>query len=295
MRLIGLAVIERLQEKTMTRRLLLGFSLLLATGCAPATNTPAQDVTWAAYQVCRTRTGTNVVVTQVSPDGRYAWIAPDRGTRVPEFETCMREEVAKAPRPQAVTAAVPPPRARKTITGPIDKPEWKVGSEWVYRYESPSEGGTFTWRLNRIENLANEPHYVIKAGSREMFYRVADRGFTKETLNGRTLREVSPSAAWRSVTFPLRVGLLWDMKYSETRPTEQRTDNIERRCLAEKEESITVPAGTFDTIRIDCWNSRTGAWASTAWYSPEVTHMVKEEFALRTGRTSRELLMFRLK
>jgi hypothetical protein len=124
---------------------------------------------------------------------------------------------------------------------------------------------------------------------------VADRGFTKEILDGRTIREVSPPASWKSVAFPLRVGLSWGMQYSETRSTEQRTDNIERRCIAEKEETLTVPAGTFATIRIDCWNSRTGAWVGTVWYSPEVTHMVKEEFALRTGRTSRELLRFRLK
>jgi hypothetical protein len=278
----------------LTRASILEFSLLLATGCAPATNTPAQDLTRAAYQVCRTSTGTNVVVTQVSPDGRYSWIAPDRGTRVPEFEACMREEFAKGSRPQAMTAAVPTPRVRKTITGPIDKPEWKVGSEWAYRYESPSEGGTFTWRWDRIENLAHEPHYVIRTGSREIFYRVADRGFTKEVLNGRTVREVSPSIS--SVAFPLRVGLSWAMKYSESRPTEQRTDNIERQCTAEREETLTVPAGTFATIRIDCWNPRTRAWVSTVWYSPEVTHLVKEEFALRTGgRQSRELLMFRLK
>jgi hypothetical protein len=282
----------------MTRVSILGFSLLLATACAPTTapftNTLAQDFTWAAYQVCRTSTGTNIVVTQVHPDGRYSWIAPDRGTRVPEFEGCMREEIAKGPRRQAMTAAAPTPQVRMTITGPIAKPEWKVGSEWAYQYENPSEGGTSIWRLDRIENLVNEPHYVIKGGSRELFYRVADRGFTKEVLNGRTIREVSPSASL--VAFPLRVGLLWDMKYSETRPPEQQTVNIERRCLAEREETLTVPAGTFATIRIDCWNSRTGAWVSTVWYSPEVIQNVKEEWALRTGgRTSRELLMFRLK
>ena len=283
----------------MTRASIAGFSLLLATGCAPATNTLAQDLTWAAYQVCRTSTGTNVVITQVYPDGRYSWIAPDRGTRVPEFEACMREELAKGPRPQAMTGAVKTSQGRTALIGPIDKPEWKVGSEWAYRYQSPSGSGTFIWRLDRIENLANEPHYVITAGSREIFYRVADRGFTKEVLDGKTVREVSPSASWKWVAFPLRVGLSWDMKYSETRPTEQQTDNVERRCMAEREETLTVPAGTFSTIRIDCWNSRTGSWVHTIWYSPEVKHMVKDEFAVRTGgrtgRTSRDLLMFRLR
>ena len=56
------------------------------------------------------------------------------------------------------------------------------------------------------------------------------------------------------------------------------------------------PAGTFDTIRIVCNNTRNNAWVITVWYSPEVNHIVKDEYPVRTGgRTSRELMMFRLK
>jgi hypothetical protein len=50
MRRIGLAVIELSSaEIATTRASILGFTLLLAIGCAPATNTLAQDLTWAAY------------------------------------------------------------------------------------------------------------------------------------------------------------------------------------------------------------------------------------------------------
>jgi len=181
------------------------------------------------------------------------------------------------------------------IKGPIAQPVWKVGNEWAYRYETPSGTGTFVWRLDRMETLANEPHYVITAGTREIFYRVADFGFTKEALEGKIVRQISPST-WRPVAFPLSVGLSWDMKYLETRPTEQQTENVERRCVAEGEEALTVPAGTFATIRIVCKNMRNNSWVTTVWYSPEVNHMVKDEYPVRTGgRASRELLMFRLK
>ena len=90
------------------------------------------------------------------------------------------------------------------IKGPIAQPVWKVGNEWAYRYESPSGTGTFVWRLDRIETLANERHYVIRADTREIFYRIADYGLTKETLDGKTVREISPST-WRFVAFPLKV------------------------------------------------------------------------------------------
>ncbi len=184
---------------------------------------------------------------------------------------------------------------RSGVAEDIRKPQWKVGNEWAYRYESPSGTGTFVWRLDRIENLANWSHYVITTGTREIFYREADHGFTKETLDGKTIRAISPSA-WRWVAFPLSVGVSWDMKYVETRPTEQQTENIERRCVAEGEETLTVPAGTFATIRIVCNNTRNNAWVATVWYSPEVNHMVRDEYVVRAGgRAKRELLMFRLK
>jgi hypothetical protein len=287
-----------------SRWLLVAMATPLLAGCASGPqNTLAQDRTWSAYRVCQTEIGSNMVIQRVDADGRWYGVCSDRCTRETEFKACMSEEIRayleeSALRQRATTraTALSASQGRTAITGPIVGPEWKVGSEWAYRYESPSEGGTFTWRVDRIENLANEPHYVIRAGSREIFYRVADRGLTKETLNGKTVREISPPAAWKWVSFPLQVGLSWDMKLVETTPTQQQTRNIERRCLAEAEEALTVPAGTFATIRIVCRNSHTGAWLSTLWYAPEVTHMVKEEFALRTGgRTSRELLMFRLK
>jgi hypothetical protein len=180
------------------------------------------------------------------------------------------------------------------ITGPIELPAWNVGSEWRYRYESPSESGTFVWRVARIENLVGVPHYVITAGTREIFYRVDDRGFTKETVNGKVVREISPSS-WRPMAFPLSVGASWDMKYTETRPNEPTTE-LERRCVAEGEEAVTVLAGMFETIRIVCNNTKTNAWVLTVWYSPEVHHLVRDEFPLKDGgRTRRELLMFRLR
>jgi hypothetical protein len=286
------------------RLLMAVVALFLFTGCASGLqNTLAQDSTWSAYQVCRAETGTNAVVQRVDPDGRYYALCPDHCARWPEFQSCMSakrraylEEPAK--RQRATTGSTPAPtfQGSPVITGPIAMPTWKVGSEWAYRYESPSGSGSFVWRLDRVEDLANEPHYVIVAGTRELFYRVADRGFTRENLDGKPISEVSPPASWKWVAFPLAVGLSWDMRYRETRPTELVRETIERRCVAEAEEAVTVPAGTFATIRVVCKNPRTDAWVSTMWYSPEVTHMVKDEFAARTGgRTSRELLMFRLK
>jgi hypothetical protein len=181
------------------------------------------------------------------------------------------------------------------FTEPVAQPVWKAGDEWAYRYDGASGSGTFIWRVDRTENLAGVPHYIVTAGPREIFYRVDDLGFTRETLDGKISREISPSA-WRVVAFPLRVGQSWSMKYVERRPIEGETESVERRCVAEKQETVTVPAGTFAAIRVVCTNTRANAWVLTLWYAPVVHHMVKDEYPLRTGgRSSRELLKFSLK
>lgn len=166
---------------------------------------------------------------------------------------------------------------------------------WAYRYNGSSGSGTFAWRVERVENLSGVPHYVVTAGPREIFYRVDNLGFTREALDGKISREISPSA-WRVVAFPLRVGQSWSMKYVEKRPIEQETESVERRCAAEGRDTVTVPAGTFATIRVVCTNALTNAWVLTLWYAPFVNHMVKDEYPLKTGgRSSRELLNFSLR
>lgn len=181
------------------------------------------------------------------------------------------------------------------FTEPVAQPVWKLGDVWAYRYDGSSGSGTFAWRVERVENLSGVPHYVVTAGAREIFYRVDNLGFTREAVDGKISREISPSA-WRVVAFPLRVGQSWSMKYVEKRPIEQETESVERRCAAEGRDTVTVPAGTFATIRIVCTNALTNAWVLTLWYAPFVNHMVKDEYPLKTGgRSSRELLNFSLR
>ena len=181
------------------------------------------------------------------------------------------------------------------FTEPVAQPVWKAGDEWAYRYGGASGSGAFVWRVDRTENLAGAPHYVVAADPREIFYRVDDLGFTRETLDGKISREISPSA-WRVVAFPLRVGQSWRMKYVESRPIEGETEGVERRCAAEGRETVTVPAGTFAAIRIVCTNALTNTWVLTLWYAPFVHHMVKDEYPLKTGgRSSRELRKFSLR
>src|SRR4030095_3390546 len=77
------------------------------------------------------------------------------------------------------------------FTEPVAQTAWKGGDEWAYPYGGASGAGTFAWRVDRKENLAGVPHYVVTAGPREIFYRVDDLGSPGGTWAGRICRGVT--------------------------------------------------------------------------------------------------------
>ncbi len=62
----------------------------------------------------------------------------------------------------------------------------------------------------------------------------------------------------------------------------------------EAEETITVPAGTFKTLRVICRNKKTGAIRYESWYSLQLKQMVKTRDNLDSGQRTRELIAFKL-
>jgi hypothetical protein len=84
------------------------------------------------------------------------------------------------------------------------------------------------------------------------------------------------------------------MKFTDERPIDRQTEEVERTCDAEAEETITVPAGTFSTIRVVCRNTRNDAWNSTFWYASKAKHVIRMmEESVLGGRRVRELLTYR--
>jgi hypothetical protein len=197
---------------------------------------------------------------------------------------------------EADRAALPAVKTEATRDGaavqaPITVPVWRVGDEWAYRWDAPSSRGIFVWEVAGVQSIGGVPHYVVKADTRRIYYRVDDLGFTREELDGRVVREITPSN-WRFAAFPLKVGSSWTMKYHEERPADGQSEEVQRRCTVDGEETISVPAGTFPTLRIACRNLLTDAWIMTIWYSPQVKHLVREETAVAGGTRLRELITF---
>lgn len=276
---------------------LVGF---LMSGCASIQETVAQRLAWERWEKCKHIP--EVSIQEVRPDGQIWVWAPPGSFRLRESQACLTKAAAEQGQrgtvvPDAAVATVSPPVQAHTQpaigTRGITAPAWTRGDEWAYRYEQPSGTGTFVWSVDRMENVNGVDHYVIKSGTREIFYRVADGALTLQKVSGEVVNRYVP--AWETVSWPLSVGRPSEARFTDERPAARQTEDVVRSCKAEAEETVTVPAGTFRVIVILCTNQRTGAMVNRIWYSPEVKHMVKEISQLSNGTRLRELIAFKLK
>jgi hypothetical protein len=89
-------------------------------------------------------------------------------------------------------------------------------------------------------------------------------------------------------------GEKWDLKYVREAPKEHATTNITRTCESSGPEKITVPAGTFETLKTSRTNARTGELVFEGWYAPEAKQIVRERALFSWGWRERELIGIRL-
>jgi len=150
----------------------------------------------------------------------------------------------------------------------------------------------YVWSVDREERVEGVSHYVIKQGTREIFYRTADLAYTRETVNGAVVRQHSPSRV--RYVWPLEVGKTWEQAFREDRPVDRRATEREDTVSIEGEETITVLAGTFRTLKIAYRNKRTTAIRYEEWYAPELKNPVRIRERLDSGLQVRELFAYSL-
>jgi hypothetical protein len=286
--------------------LIVGLSLIL-TACGTMGNTLAQDLAYERFQSCRYVTN-NVFLDRIDADGRV-WIHMDNGTAgYQEWRACMAKaaqdqasaRTGGAPAAPAAGGSVTTPPSPVTATASaaalpesIAAPSWIPGEEWAYRWETPSGKGTYIASVARKESVDGVEHVVVKEGSRELYYRAVDGMLTLQKTSGEISRRYAPG--WETVSFPLSIGKRWDTRFTDEMVTDRTSTEIARTCLAEAQETITVPAGTFTTIDILCKNARTDQVVYRLWYSPLVKQMVKRVWHVSGGLDTRELIAYKLR
>jgi len=208
----------------------------------------------------------------------------------------QKAAVEQAKRRTATVAPAPTTAATPTGT-PTDSangvPVWKPGYEWAFQYESPTGNGTYIWHVDREEAIDGVAHYVIKTGTREIFYRKSDFASSRETVDGVIVMKHTPSRL--NYIWPMYVGQVWDQTILEERPKDRQSDERVDTVMVEAEETVTVPAGTFKTFRIVRRNKKSGAVRYELWYAPQLKQWVKIRENLDSGMRVRELTAFRLR
>jgi len=163
---------------------------------------------------------------------------------------------------------------------------WKPGYAWGYRYETPRESGTFAWIMDREETLDGTTFYVLRAGSKDIYVRKSDFAYCMEKMNGEIVgRNVPPARFVAAVA-----GEKWEVKYVRETPKEHRTENLASICVSSGPEKITVPAGTFETLKTTCTSSRTGELTYEIWYALATRQMVRDRTYYTDGWRDRELI-----
>lgn len=265
----------------------LGVMLASLVGCGTFHNTLAQERVWAAEQVCKGEVP-GFRVQQVYPDGRYYWLVDEAG-KATRAQQCMTRELQTWRGGQPPSRIAMPTPTMKEASLPI----WNVGDEWAYRYQSPTGDGTYVWSVVRTDMMDGADCYVLKTGERELFYRKQDLAYVRETVSGVIVGRATPPKT--DYQWPLTVGGKWQHKYTHENVRDRQTREVAAEWEAVSQETLTVPAGTFQTIKVVVRNSRTGSPLYEYWYAPAVKQWVKIHEWRDSGEQTREMIAYKLR
>lgn len=198
-----------------------------------------------------------------------------------------------APGIPAAQAKPPSAEAKATLrSGPkADKPEWKVGYEWTYAWKRPDRSGTFTSEIIREEAFEGIPSFVVRNEKNEDYYAKDVLGMHARKTAGQLV--FKRSSARVNYSWPLEVGKEWSDSYLRENIQERSSQTFNYRMVVPKMEEVTVPAGTFETFKVEVYIPRTGKLFAEYWYSPRVKKAVKEREFLDDGLREAELIGFK--
>lgn len=200
-----------------------------------------------------------------------------------------QQQMAAAPQPSAIPATPPsPPTVMTPMGDQILQPRIRVGDRHTFETIDMVDP-----RLNNV--VARE---VISISGDEVTMKFVNQKSSYErlltyTLDLSLLRSRSGqqegsnySPAIKYVQVPGRIGESWESRSTETNVKTGKTRVHVIRARIDGKETVTVPAGSFDTFRIvlssevqDDGKVITGQ--DTSWFSPQVGRSVKSELRSR--------------
>jgi hypothetical protein len=168
-----------------------------------------------------------------------------------------------------------------------ERPDLKVGDSTVYRNLNVRTGEkrdtAFVITMIDADTIVNET-----SGSTSGT-RTFTRDFNPVEIKTGELVNATFKPFWPYLQFPLEVGRTWDIPFEAqfmVRPA-NRDAKWRWKARVVASEAVTVPAGTFQAFKIEYdgsfstrqgGQSWTGTHKETAWFAPELQHIVKRDF-----------------
>ena len=253
---------------------------------------PKQELTWDAFKACQKEGAVNLKLLRV--DGGS--IIEGREGDVFRVINCMQEyrqkEVREGRAPVEAASMTINPAPLRPNAFVVYPPVWSVGDEWRFsRSTTAGRRSAFRWRVAREQVVDDVAYYVMQSGSREIFYRKSDLSHSHDDLSGTLdLRNTPPRFHF---IWPLAVGASWAQTYRYERPAAQLNYATSYTGTVEAEETITVPAGTFRTLKVVQRGSKNTVF-DERWYAPDVRMWARLRFPDGDdGEETRELLEFK--
>jgi hypothetical protein len=166
-------------------------------------------------------------------------------------------------------------------------PVWKPGFEWHYRWADPRGSGTYIRTITGEGMADGVPYYIMRTGTRGIYWSKSDLAWLMEQVDGKV--EVQAVPSYRRFSWPLEPGKKWETRYQWAHPGEGKEEERVRRHRVVGLESVQVPAGTFQALRVAVSDS-TGKKVNEYWYAPDARWLVKERLYLAQGVRERELI-----
>ena len=133
--------------------------------------------------------------------------------------------------------------------------------------------------------------FVVDEGVRQLAVRADSAAVSSErTVGGRLIARYTPPVGY---PWPLYVGATWDVDTERVDNGGQHGRRTFLRCVATEEVTLTVPAGTFETLHVTCQN-RAGSVVET-WWAAEPRTWIREFRRIDGGDRIEELGSYTVK
>lgn len=180
----------------------------------------------------------------------------------------------------AIFYVVPGP-VQAQMQFPLEMPAPKVGDTAKYRTIDLWNNTEISTSQTDIVEIQSERLITRSTSSTNSTPRT--NVFTREWQPCRRMRGNDQPVCTGSLKFPMQ---LQDKHSYDKLPWPNGNGHTSGACQVKGEEKITVPAGAFATVRIECtgfWNriydqSDSGKMTELYWYAPSVARIVKSQY-----------------